>query len=298
MRVIETIAAVALLALGFASTITYARPTNPAAIPGHRDLAIGGGYLDTIGGSWIGIQPNFARKPTADELKAAVGGRLPDDFGLAFSCWVQPSGTLRDCHRTMTVPDSVDGERLTRALAPLVRLTRADAQMAAKKEYRLSVHVALTTVAPTGFNAHCYPPFCVANDPPPPPPPAPKATDPLVAAAIKHADDCFSSKWSRSTDLRFAADKAVRENQVEPPPAEVRTAVLDYVNSRTDLKRCMAELEKAEQGPLSDNDKKAVDSALEFMRFNYEGQTRYELAVLISVLDKNAGEGELRFVDP
>ena len=299
MRFIRMILAVMLLAFPLAATATQAQPINPAAAPGHRDLAVGGGYLDTIGGSWIGIQPHFARKPTTDDLKASLGGHLPDDFGLAFSCWVRPAGTLSDCHRTMTVPDSVDGDRLTRTLAPLVKLTKSDAQMASAKEYRLSVHVALTTIAPSGFNAHCYPPFCVANDPPPAPPPQPGAKDPLVAAAIKQANDCFFSKWDHSTELRFAADKAVRENQVQPPSPNVRAAVLDYVNSRTELKRCIADLEKAARDlPVSADDQKAVDSALDFMRSNYDGQTRFELAILIGLLDKDAGEAQLSFVDP
>lgn len=299
MRVIEMFVTIAFLTLGLAATATQAQPINAAAAPGHRDLIVGGSYLDTIGGSWIGVETHFARKPTADDLRASLGGKLPEDFGLAFSCWVQASGMLTDCHPAMTVPDGIDGHRLTRAIAPLMRLAKEDAQMAVAKEYRLSVHVALNTIAPSGLNAHCYPPYCVANDPPPPPPPAPKAKDPLVAAAIEHAESCFSSNWDRSTELRFAADKAVRDNDVEPPPADVRAAVLGYVNSRTELKKCMADLEKAEQGvPLSDNDKKGLDSALEFMRLNYDGQTRYELAILISLLDKGAGETELGFVDP
>jgi hypothetical protein len=292
---------VATLLIAAAAPAAHAQPQASAALstPGQRTLGVGGGYLDTVDGNWLGFEPNFARKPTLNELQAALGGHLPDDFSIAFSCWVQPGGSLRDCRSMMAVPETVDAAALIKALAPLVTVTDADARMAISKEYRLNVRAALSTMGPQGFPIHCYPPYCISNDPPPAPPPPPTAKDPLAAAALKQANDCFYSQWDHSTELRFAADKAVRENQVQPPPPNVRAAVLDYVNSRTRLKKCIADLQKAEQGPpLSDNDKKAVDSALESMRFNYEGQNRYELAILIGLLDKGAGEAELSFTVP
>jgi hypothetical protein len=300
-RVMRLVIFIVALVMAVVTREASAQPQGSPAmpIPGQRTLQVGGGYLDTVDGNWLGIEPHFARKPTATQLKAALGGHLPDDFAIAFSCWVQPRGSLRDCRSMMMVPDEVDASALIKALAPLVKLTDADAGMAISKEYRLNVRATLSTIGPQGFPVHCYPPYCIANDPPPPPPPPPQAQDSVVAAAIKQANDCFYSKWDRSAELRFAADKAVRENSVQPPPPSVRAAVLDYVNSRTELKKCMVDLQKSEQGPpLSDNDKKALDSALESMKSNYNGQTRFELAILIGLLDKETGEAELRFVDP
>jgi len=298
MRLIGIIIAALLMAVAATPAEAQAQ-TTAMPRPGERTLQVSGGYLDTVDGNWLGFEPHFARKPAISELEAALGGHLPDDFGIAFSCWVQPGGKLRDCRKMFVVPDTVDYAALIKALAPLVKLSDSDARMAISKEYRLNVHAALSTIGPQGFPAHCYPPYCIANDPPPPPPPPPTAKDPIVAAAIKQASDCFYSKWDRSGDLRFAAEKALRENNIQPPPESVRGAVLAYVNSRAELKECMADLQKAEQGPqLSDNDKKAVDSALESMRFNYQGQNRFELAMLIGLLDKRAGEAEYNSLDP
>ena len=123
--------------------------------------------------------------------------------------------------------------------------------------------------------------------------------DPLVRAAIKQSEDCFWGEWSRSSDLRAAAEKAVRENQEQPAPAGVRAAVMEYVKSRANLKQCMAELRGvSHQAPTSAEDQKAIDSALQSMRAIYLGQTRFELAVLIGLIDKAAGERELSSPEP
>jgi hypothetical protein len=116
---------------------------------------------------------------------------------------------------------------------------------------------------------------------------------------VRQANDCFWSEFEKSRDLRFAAEKAVRENVQQPPPEAVKAAVLDYVNSRTELKKCMAKLQAA---PLlaaaSEEDRKAIEAQLELMRMNYLPQARFELAVLIGLIDKQAGAEELAHPDP
>lgn len=287
------------VAFGLSALASASVPAEAQAPQPQRQLAVGGAFLDTIQGSWIGDEPEFARKPSAEQLQAALGGTLPRDFGLAFSCWVQSSGALRDCHTTMTAPSDADGAALTRALAPLVRLTPPNARTAVDEEYRLSVRVALSTMSASGLPASCYPPFCVANDPPPPPPPQPGAKDPLIAMAIKQAQDCFSSRWDRAAGLRTAAEQAVSDNQEQPAPESVRAAVLAYVNARIALKSCIAQLEDvSHRVPAFGNDETVMASAIASMRSNYALQTPPEVAVLAGLLDKNAGEAERSFPVP
>lgn len=261
-----------------------------------RDLGASGIFLDTINGTFIADRPSFVRQPSLAEFVEALGGKSPRDFGLTFNCAVERSGRLRDCHTIFADPDGVDGAALTRALAPLLTLAPEDAKLALASEYRLTVNAALQTMNPEGMPVECLRPLCIANDPPPAPPPPPQPKDPLVRERVKAANDCFSASWDKSVDLRFAADKAVRENDRQPPPDEVRRAVLDYVNSRTELKKCMAMLQQTRHlGTITAEDRKAVDSVLEWMEMNYSGQTRFEVAILIGFLDKETGEHQLSF---
>jgi hypothetical protein len=260
-----------------------------------RNLGTSGIFLDTISGTFLLERPKWARQPALPEFVQALGGRTPKDFGLSFNCAVERSGSLRDCHTTFADPEGSDGPALTRALAPLLRLNQADTKVAVSKEYRVTVDVALQTINSDGTPIGCRRPFCIAEDLRAPPPP-PQAQDPLVRERVKAANDCFSANWDKSANLRFAADKAVRENQQQPVPASVRQAVLDYVNSRTELKKCMAMLQQtAHLATITPADRKAVDAVLEWMDLNYSGQTRFEVAILIGVLDKQTGDAQLSF---
>lgn len=283
----------AALACTLPSASSAAPQGNPVA---SRNFGASGIFLDTIDGNFVSERPSFVRKPDLAQFVAALGGRLPTDFGLSFSCAVQGSGRLTDCHTIFADPGSADGPALTRALAPLLTLEPADARLAVRKEYRLTVDAALQTVNSEAIPLQCLRPFCIPGDIPPPPPPPPQAKDPLVRERVKAANDCFSSNWDKSTNLRFAADKAVRENEQQPPPQKVRQAVLDYVQSRTELKKCMAMLQQtAHVGTTSEEDRKAVNSVLDWMEMNYSGQTRFEVAILIGFIDKETGERQLSF---
>ena len=261
----------------------------------NRDLGTSGIFLDIIRGAFLPDRPRLTRQPTLSELVHALGGRTPKDFGLSFNCAVERSGGLRDCHTIFADPEDADGPALTRTLAPLLRLDQRDAKLAVGKGYRLTVDAALQTMNSDGTPIGCRRPFCIAEDLRPPPP-APQAQDPLVRERVKASNDCFSRAWDKSRDLRFAADKAVRENQQQPVPDSVRRAVLDYVKSRTELKKCMAMLQTtAHLATITPADRKAVDALLESMQTNYSGQTRFEVAILIGVLDKQTGEEQLSF---
>jgi hypothetical protein len=278
----------------FVATASSVEAQSGGLPQAQRDLQVEGVYLDTVTGDWTNEQPDYAAKPTLAELAAGLG-HVPEDFGLAFSCWVQPSGALRDCRTTMVAPNDRDGTALMRAIAPHLRLTKEDAQRAIAKEYRLSVHAGLESRNESGMPLSCLPPYCVAENQPPPPPPA-QAKDPLIRERVKLANECFSAAWDKSDDLRFAADKAVRENEQQPPPQSVRTAVLNYVNARTELKKCMAMVQDTAHLPsISPEDRKAVDGVLNWMNANYSGQTRFEVAILIGLIDKRTGEEQLSF---
>lgn len=263
-----------------------------------RDFAASGIFLDTIQGTFLPDRPKWVRQPTLSQFVNFAGGRMPKDFGLSFNCAVERNGSLRDCHTIFAGPDGIDGPALTRAIAPLLRLDKEDAQRAVEKEYPLTVDAGLQTLNSEGMPVTCMRPLCVASDqdPLPPPAPPPKPEDPLVRERVKAANDCFSAAWDESTDRRFAADKAVRENEQQPPPEPVRRAVLDYVNSRMELKKCMAILQATAHLPtITPDDRKAVDSVLQWMDMNYSGQTRFEVAILIGLIDKRVGEEQLEF---
>ena len=290
MSVAGRLLTISLAAIAFAFLVPAAHAQEPK-----RNFGASGIFLDTITGSFLPTRPKWVQQPALTDLVKALGGRMPKDFGLSFNCAVERSGRLRDCHATMADPNDVDGGALTRAIAPLLRLDAQDAQLAVAKEYRLTVDAAVQTIDAQGVPVECLRPLCVAEVLPPPPPP-PQAQDPLVREQVKAAYECFSAAWDKSTTLRFAADKAVRENEQQPPPEPVRRAVLDYVNSRTELKKCMAMLEATAHRPtITVSDRKAVNSVLDWMNMNYSGQTRFEVAILVGLVDKRTGEAQLEF---
>lgn len=84
-----------------------------------------------------------------------------------------------------------------------------------------------------------------------------------------------------------------RIGKAEGAPERVRAAVLDYLNSRLELKKCIAQLTGVSHRlPAFREDRTALDAALQSMRFNYSGQTPYVLTILISLIDKNANQAE------
>lgn len=257
--------------------------------PGARSLQVSGRFVDTTVGFWeMHDQPAFASKPTLAGLARADQRAAASDFGLSFNCAVKRSGSLADCRPIYVSPDSADKAMLVRTLAPLVRLSRASAALAREKAYRLTIDVALDTADRYGMPRECRPPFCMVEGATPPPPPPP-VQDPVIAAALVRARSCFDAAWQRSTTLRFAAEKALRDRGAQPSTDGDRRLVLDYVNSRHAIAACMADLKATSRVlPLGTGDAKTVETTINGMKMSYDGQARYELAILIGLLDPAA----------
>lgn len=260
---------------------------------GGRSLRTSSRFVDTTVGFWrMCEQPQLIREPTLADLARADPHGASADFGLSFNCAVKAGGGMTDCRPIYASPDSADKAALTRALAPHVRLSRASAGLAREKAYRLTIDVALDTTDRYGMIKECRPPFCMLEGAMPPPPP-PSVRDPVMAAALDRARTCFDAAWRRSGELRFAAEKALRDRAGRPATDDDRKLVLDYVNSRHALAACAAKLrETARVLPLDAGDARAVAAAVDAMRMGYDGQTRYELAILIGYLDPAAGRAE------
>ncbi len=207
-------------ALAALMPISEAQPQAPASLPPasapRRELQMMGFFVDTIRSGYANEQPKWARQPAANEFLAALGGQVPEDFALSFNCAVNADGGVRDCHSIFATPE-VDSDKMTRILSGMMKLTKDDAELALGKEYRVTVDIALESVDASGLPRECAPLFCIPGDPPPPPPPPPQAKDPLIREVIAEANDCFWSNWEKSGDLRFAAEKAVREESAATP---------------------------------------------------------------------------------
>lgn len=270
---------------------TAASAQTPA--PGSRLLRAASHFIDTTVGVWeMHGQPEFAKEPTLAELTRVAPREAAVDFSLSFNCAVRTNGALSDCRPIYLSPDSADKAALVRALAPLFRLSRANAALAHDKAYRLTIDVALDTVDSYGIPKECHPPFCMIEGATPPPPPPP-IHDPVLAAALARTRACFDTAWERSGTLRFAAEKALRDRSGRPATDEDRRLALDYVHSRHAIVACIADLrETARILPLDATDRKSVKGAIGGMTMSYEGQTRYELAILIGLLDPAAAEVE------
>ncbi|HEX4739190.1 MAG TPA: hypothetical protein VH331_16690 [Allosphingosinicella sp.] len=274
------------------SSVALAQP--PAA--GQQQLMSGARFVDTTVGQWrMTPKPELVRKPDLHDLETSRAGRGGGDFGLSFNCSVEASGKLTDCRPIYAIPAGTDGPALTRALSPFYRLSKESAATAREKAYRVTIDAARTTFGTSGMPRQCLPPFCIIEGAlPPPPPPVPE--DPTVRAALDQANKCFETAWEESRVKRFAAEKAVRDATDEPGRVAAQAAALDYVHSRQKVMACITDLEKAGATlPLSAHDRDAVGDRLKFMRFNYSGQTRYEISILVGLLDKNAGAAELSF---
>lgn len=258
-----------------------------------RSLQASGRFVDTTVGFWeMQDQPEFAKKPTLADLTRVDSGEASADFGLSFNCAVKSSGTLSDCRPIYASPDSANKAALVRVLAPLIRLSRASAVLARDKAYRLTIDVALDTIGSYGMPKECRPPFCMLEGATPPPPPPP-IQDPVLAAALGRTRACFDAAWQRSAILRFAAEKALRDRTGQYATEENRELALDYVHSRHAIAACIADLRTtARVLPLNAADAKSVKNTIDGMKMNYEGQTRYELAILIGLLDPAAAKVE------
>lgn len=260
---------------------------------GSRSLQASGRFVDTTVGYWdMNYEPTFSKKPTLIDLTRTDPRQAAADFGLSFNCAVKSSGTLFDCRPIYASPDSADKAALVRALAPLIRLSRPSAALAHDKAYRLTIDVALDTVGSYGMPKECRPPFCMIEGATPPPPPPP-IQDPVLNAALDRTQACFDTAWQRSTPLRFSAEKALRNRTVQSATDEDRKLALDYVRSRHAIAACIADLrETARVLPLSESDERSVKGAIDGMKMNYDGQTRYELAILVGLLDPAAATVE------
>lgn len=273
------------------ATATAAIAQPPA--PDSRLLRASGRFVDTTVGFWeMHSQPEFAKEPTLAELTRAAPREAAVDFSLSFNCAVRTNGSLSDCRPIYLSPESIDKAALVRALTPLYRLSRASAALAHDQAYRLTIDVALDAVDSYGMPKECHPPFCMIEGAKPPPPPPP-IHDPVLAAALARTRACFDPAWERSGTLRFAAEKALRDRSGRPATDEDRRLALDYVHSRHAIVACIADLRAtARLLPLNATDSKSVQGAIDGMTSSYEGQTRYELAILIGLLDPAAAKVE------
>jgi hypothetical protein len=271
-------------------------PAHPSPTEGKVQLMSSARFVDTTIGQWTTTPtPELTQKADLPDLAKAHPKSGDSDFGLSFNCAVEASGKLSDCRSVYAAPDGADGPVLTRALSPFFRLSRQSAATAREKAYRVTIDIARSTINQWGTPRLCTPPFCIIEGATPPPPP-PTAEDPVVRAAMDRAGACFETAWNVSTEKRFAAEKALRDAAAEPGMAAARAVALDYIRSRQALMACIAGLEDATRKlPLSAHDRDAVAQRVQSMRFNYSGQIRYELAILIGVLDKKAGEMELSY---
>jgi hypothetical protein len=261
--------------------------------PGSRSLQASGRFVDTTVGFWeMHDEPEFTEKPTFADLTRKDARKAAADFGLSFNCAVKGSGTLSDCRPIYVSPDSADKAALVRALAPLIRVSPASATLAHNKAYRLTIDVALNTFGSYGMPKECRPPFCMIEGATPPPPPPP-IHDPVLATALERARACFDAAWQRSTTLRFSAEKALHDRTEKSATDGDRSLALDYVHSRHAIAACIADLSAtARVLPLNGADANFVRSTIDGMKMNYEGQTRYELVILIGLLDPEAANVE------
>lgn len=286
-----------MMVLRFAiSALTFVIATAAMAqapAPGSRSLQASGRFIDTTIGFWeMHDQPEFTKEPTLADLIRVDPGAAAEDFGLSFNCAVKGNGSLSDCRLIYASPDSVKKAALVQTLAPLIRLSRASAALAHDKAYRLTIDVALDTIGGYGMPKQCRPPFCMIEGATPPPPPPP-IQDPVLAADLGRTRTCFDAAWQRSTTLRFSAEKALRDRTGDSTSDEDRKLALDYVHSRHAIAACIADLRKtARILPLNAVDAKAVKSTIDGMKLSYEGQTRYELTILIGLLDPEAAKVE------
>ncbi len=264
-----------------------------APAPGSRSLQASGRFVDTTVGFWeMHDQPEFAKEPTLADLTRVDPREAAEDFGLSFNCAIKGDGTLSDCRPIYASPDSANKAALVRALAPLIRLSRASTALVHDKAYRLTIDVALDTIGGYGMPKQCRPPFCMIEGATPPPPPPP-IHDPVLAADLGRTRACFDAAWQRSTTLRFSAERALHDRTGRFATDEDRKLALEYVRSRHAIAACIADLRKtAIVLPLDAADVKAVESTIEGMKMSYEGQTRYELAILIGLLDPEAAKVE------
>lgn len=119
----------------------------------------------------------------------------------------------------------------------------------------------------------------------PAPPPPPVASTPDVAEAVATARACFDSRWEVARERLFAAERLVARSEPPGSPAgqEARDAVLALVAARRSLALCATELARTAQAAPTDADRGARDYWVEYMNFNFAGQTPFEQALLVAV---------------
>lgn len=285
--------------LGLGLALLLAAPPAPAPALSDPDTArrldVSARFIDTTIAMSATERPEVITKPTAADLKKAAPSIASQDFSLSFNCAVRPDGRTDDCRGLFGFPDGADKMAIARALGPYFRLSRASAALARDKAYRVTFDVALNTLGPSGFPKKCLPPMCVIEFASPPRPPAP-IQNPVMAAALQRANDCFDAALARSTALDRLAYRALRLRTGAELPAADRQHLLDFVASRRTLKQCVATLEAtAEKLPLDGPDFKTVRSAVAGMKRTIDGQARAERILLIGAIDPATALAEERF---
>ena len=264
----------------------------------HRDIEVAARFIDvTAGRATMDDTPELARRPTLAEVAAHAPAIARHDFGASFNCAIEQDGALGDCRPLYAIPDEVNAAKVAQVVSPLIRVTPGTAKLAHDNAYRVTIDLAVQTRDSAGRPQVCRPPFCFAEGATPPlPPPVPH--DPVVRVALSRAEQCFSSRWADTTPMRFAAERAVRADAGKPSPA-TRAAVLAYVRGRQRLMGCITGLERDTRTlPLDAKDRGLVKSQVDAMRSSYFCQTKYEMAILIGLLDGSAADAEEGFLYP
>ncbi len=284
-----------ILALLAASAVAQAAHVEPGLNrqSAARQFQVDATFIDTTTGQWSSRKrPTLIRRPTLDDFTRAAGPGSLEDFGLSFNCRVAKGEKLDDCRLLYTVPGGADGQRLMRVIAPLVRLSDTSAALARDKAYRVTINAALNVMTSYGMPQQCNPPFCMIEGMQPPPPP-PVPADPVARDALARAETCWSDRWEKARIARFAAEKAVRESAPAPGSETARAAALTLVHSRQALMACITDLEAASRAaPFPAADRKIIADRVKSMRSGWFGQTKYEVAILIGLIDKSASAAE------
>lgn len=242
-------------------------------------------------------KPILIRKPTLAELDAADPSR-PEEFGLAFNCAVTHDGTLDDCRLLYEAPDRTGANALMQTLAPRISISRESAATAKKNAYRLTISASRAVMIGYGMPRTCLPPFCMVEGVRPPPPP-PEARDPALRDALTRARSCFDQAWEEEGKLRSAAEKAQADMKSAASTNRARAVALDYVHSRQAVMACITGLDRAAARlPLDAGDAKLASAESQGMRYNYYGQTKFEMAILIGLLDREAARTETSYGYP
>jgi hypothetical protein len=251
----------------------------------------------TLRTSTVPERPVLVHTPSLAELDRTYPDR-PEEFGLAFNCAVSRSGTLSDCHHLYKAPDKNGADALTKALAPLIRLSPASAASALHNDYRVTINAAREIIIADGMPRTCGPPFCMVEGLRPPPPP-PEPRDPALHDAMARARQCQDGAWEKARLLWIAAETSLRTQPTSPPTEQTRSDVLAFVRARQAVMACATDLESATSRlQLDAQDRAMAAELLSGMKNSYFGQTQNEMVVLLGLLDRDVAKTERTFYYP